>query len=228
MKKDEAIMSGLFPVLLNVDDKLCIVVGGGDVAFRKVSTLVERGARVRVISPEVVAGIRELTDKGVVELAAREYKDGDLEGAFICVAAADVSKVNEAVRDEARSRGVLANVADDPEGSDFQVPSFFTDGALLLALSTQGSSPAVARTLRRMIQSYLGDSFGEALDIIGGFRERVKSEIKNSKTRVRFWEEAITPEVLDKVREGDLAGMERMLEDALASFKQGGSMEGRL
>ena len=215
-------MSGLFPVLLKVKGRLCVVVGGGDVALRKVSSLLDRGAKVRVISPEAVPGIKDFYTSGEIEFEAREYRKGDLEGAFLCVAAADAPGVNASVKDEANSRGVLANLADDPEGSDFQVPSFFEDGALLLAVSTQGLSPATARTLRRMIQSYLGDSFGEALSIINDFRERVKAEVEDTKARVKFWEDAITPEMLDKVRTGDLSGIKVMLEESLTLFKSSG------
>lgn len=212
-------MGSFFPVLLNVSGRLCVVVGGGEVAARKVGTLVERGAVVKVISPQATDEIKDLVAKDVIEWEQRGYRQGDLEGAFLCVAASDDPEVNMEVRHECYVRRVLANVADAPEESDYQVPSFFEDGNLLIAVSTSGMSPAVARTLRRMIQSYLGDSFGEALEVINGFRDRVRDEIGDAKSRVKFWEEGVTSEVLEKVREGDLAGLKTMLEQALDKFK---------
>ena len=212
-------MTGFFPVLLNVRGRLCVVIGGGDVAWRKINTLLERGAVVKVIAPMVRSDIAALADRGAIDLEPRGYRTGDLASAFLCVAAADDPEVNAAVRHEAGVRRVLVNVVDDPEGSDYQVPSFFENGPLLIALGTSGSSPAVARTLRRMIQEWLGDSFEEALAIVERFRERVRAENEDPKERVRFCEEAITAETLERVRAGDLAGFEESLEAALREFR---------
>ena len=215
-------MAENYPVLLNVRGRRCVVVGGGAVAARKIATLRECGAEVRVVSPEAEKEIADLAAAGTVAWERREFRDGDLAGAFLGVAATDDAQVNQRVRAEAKAQGVLVNLVDDPEGSDYQVPSFFSDGPLLVALSTGGASPAVARTLRRMIQSYLGNRFGEALAIIADFREnQVKTEIADAKARGRFWEEAVTPELLEKVRSGDLTGMKRTLEATLTSFQTG-------
>ena len=214
-------MSGLLPILLSVKDRRCVVVGGGDVALRKVKTLVERGASVLVISPDLHRELGALVDKDAIEWEARAYRQGDLEGAYLCAACANDPEVNAEVRHEAWTRRVLVNLADDPEGSDFQVPSFFEDGPLIIAVSTSGQSPAVARTLRRMLQGYLGESFGEAVKVINDFREKVvKKEIADSKDRVRFWEQAITPELLEKARQGDLEGLKKSLTEELVRFKE--------
>ena len=137
------------------------------------------------------------------------------------MAAADDPGVNAEVKREARERRALVNVVDDPEGSDYQVPSFYEDGPLLIAVSTSGASPAVARTLRRMIQAWLGDKLSDAVEIVNVFREEVvKKEISDAKDRVRFWEIAVTPELLDKAREGDLDAVSKMLDEALSGFKK--------
>lgn len=213
-------MAGLFPALLKVEGRLCVIVGGGEVALRKAVTLVGRGARVKVISPVLAPELAKLAESGILEWERGPYRPGALAGAFLCVAAADDPAVNRAARDEAGELKVLVNVVDDPEGSDFQVPSFFEDGPLLVALSTSGESPAAARTLRRMIQAYLGPHFGEALARIGEFREqRVKSELESAKLRGAFWEQAVTPDLLELVRSGELAKMMSRLEESLMRFK---------
>ena len=210
-----------FPVLLKIKDRPCVVVGGGEVALRKVVTLLGRGAAVKVISPELRPELGELVEKDEIEWEPREYMPGDLEQAFLCVAAADDPGVNAEVKREARERRALVNVVDDPDGSDYQVPSFFEDGPLLIAVSTSGASPAVSRTLRRMIQAWLGDKLSDAVEIVNVFREEVvKKEISDSKDRVRFWEEALTPELLDQAREGDLDAVRKMLDEALSGFKK--------
>jgi len=127
--------------------------------------------------------------------------------------------VNARVKKDAKAAGALTNIADDPEGSDFQVPSFFEDGPLRVAVSTGGVSPAVSRALRRLLQAYVGDRFGEALIVIEKFRARVKRELKDSKQRVKFWEAAITPETLELARVGDLAGIRARLKQTLVRFK---------
>ena len=211
-------MAGYFPILLNLRDKPCVVIGGGDVALRKVRTLLERGATVRVIAPRARPEIMALVDEDRIEFEPRAYRVGDLANAFLCVAAADNPETNAQARQEASVRRVLINVVDDPEGGDFQTPSFFEDGPLIVALSTSGASPAVARTLRRMMQAWLGEFMGAALTAVEKFRDRVKADVADPKDRVRFWEDAINPDNLELARRGDLAGFQASLEKALKDF----------
>lgn len=207
------------PILLDLRDKPCVVIGGGDVAWRKVRTLVERGAIVRVIAPAAREEIMELANAGTIDFEPRAYRPGDLANAFLCVAAADDPEANAAARHEASVSKVLINVVDDPAGSDYQVPSFFEDGPLLVAVATGGASPAVARTLRRMIQAWLGESMGAALAIVERFRDRVKAEIPEAKARVKFWETAINPDNLESARQGRLAEFEKSLEQEMQKVK---------
>jgi siroheme synthase-like protein len=208
------------PVLLNVKGRRCVVVGGGAVALRKVTTLREKGADVRLVSPEAESKLADLCAWGEIAWDQRAFQPDDLADAFLVVAATDDPAVNAAVAREARTRHALVNVVDDPEGSDYQVPSYFEDGGLLITVSTSGQSPAVARTLRRMIQEYLGSTFAEGLRIIGSFREKeVKTAISSAKDRVRFWEEAVTPALLNLVRKGKLDEVKSKLEDKLRKFQ---------
>lgn len=213
-------MPGL-PIHLKVEGRLAVIAGGGEVALRKARNFLDARARVKIVSPAVCAGLRELADKGEIEIVERAYQKGDLSGAFICAACADDPAVNQAVGDHARELGVPANIADDPEGSDYQVPSYFRQGPLVLSLSTSGASPAVARTLRRMIQSYLGENMGEAVERINRFREdKVKKHISSSADRVRFWEEALTPDLLELARKGNLHEIEARLVESLEKFRK--------
>jgi len=213
-------MAAYYPVILNIEGRLCIVVGGGDVALRKVRALAEKGALVRIIAPDAVVPLKEVVESGRVEWEQRPYEQGDLEGAFLAVAATDDPETNQEVRHEAYGRRVPVNIVDDPELSDFQVPSFFEDGPLLVAVSTKGSSPAVARTLRRAIQQWLGPGFAKSLETVNAFRQRLKAEIDNGKARVRFWEEGIDAEVIELMREGDCHKVQKALEEKLAEFKK--------
>jgi siroheme synthase-like protein len=211
-----------FPVLFNVSGRLAVVVGGGEVALRKVRNFLERGARLKVVSPALCPELSRLAEENDVETALRPYQKGDLTGAVLCAACADDPAVNRQVRDHARELGVPANIADDPQGSDYQVPSYFQQGPLVLALSTSGASPAVARTLRRMIESYLGESMGEAIELVNRFREeKVKKEIDSPAERGRFWENAVDAGLLELARAGDLEQMEERLLKSLQEWKAG-------
>ncbi len=122
-----------FPVFLNVRRKKCVVVGGGQVAFRKVRMLLDCGASVTVISPVLRRDLTELANRKSIQVIRRSYKLGDLKGALIVVAATDVKKVNRKVADEAGGVGALVNVVDDPKPSDFIVPSLLPTGDLTVA-----------------------------------------------------------------------------------------------
>ena len=132
----------LYPVNLKIEDRLCIIVGGGPVALRKARGVLSAGGHVRVIGPEVVSGIKELAEKNQIEWFERVFAEGDLERAFLVFAATGSRTVQIAVAREAEKYGVLLNSADDPEGSHFHIPAHFRRGKMLATVSTGGGSPA--------------------------------------------------------------------------------------
>src|SRR4030042_1409560 len=127
------IVSGYYPIMLKVQGKRCVVVGGGPVAERKVQTLLECDASVCVISPNVTRGLRDLAAKKRVEIISRDFASGDLEGALLAVAATGDASVNRRVSEEAHARGIQVNVVDDPDSSSFIVPSVVRRGDLMFA-----------------------------------------------------------------------------------------------
>ena len=142
-------MSGYYPIFLDVRDRLAVVVGGGRVAARKVSGLVEAGARVRVVAPRLAAGL------GAQEVQRRSYRRGDLKGAVLAFAATNDREVNHAVAAEARRRRIPVNVADSVEDCTFLVPARLTRGPVQIAISTSGKSPRLARQLRQKLEAAL-------------------------------------------------------------------------
>lgn len=157
---------GLYPVLLNMERKTAAVVGGGEVALRKINDLLEAGARVRVISPRMHARIEDLARSRPreVDLVRREYREGDLDGALLAFAAADDTAVNRRVFEEAGRRGIFVNAVDDPPNCTFYVPSFIRKGDLILAVSTGGASPAYAARVRRMLENNLPGNIETVLE----------------------------------------------------------------
>ncbi len=164
------------PLFLHLAGEPVVVVGGGAVAERKVEALVETGARVTVISPDVTGRIRQLADGGAVRVEARSYSPGDLRGARLAYAATDDEEVNRAVRAEADAEGTWLNVADRPELCDFDSPAVIRQGDLTVAISTSGSSPVPARRLRDALARVLGPEFAAALDELRAVRDGCRAE----------------------------------------------------
>lgn len=171
----------LYPVMVNIEGKLAVVIGGGEVGGRKVMDLLESGARVKVVSPvfndEIMTAADEFT--GSVELVPRKYMNGDLDGAVMVFSATDDPAVNHEVFLEADSKNILINAVDDPPNCSFYVPSFVRKGDLLFALSTSGASPAMAARLRRELEQHIP----EKIDLL---LERLKTAKNLLKTHHTF------------------------------------------
>ena len=163
-----------YPVFLNIGGKKCVVVGGGEVALRKVNTLLECDGKVTVVSPKPLPEIAALSEEGAVHLVRRDYEAGDLRGAVIAVASTDVEQINRKVAHQAKKEGVLINVVDDPEQSDYIVPALFRRGDLTVAVSTGGTSPALARKIRTRLEQKIGEEYASLLSLIGEVRSILK------------------------------------------------------
>ena len=169
-----------FPINLDIRGKPVVVVGGGTVAARKCQTLLAAGARVTVIAPTVTARLRELAEKGRVSHLARKYSGGDLAGAFLVFASTDSHLVNRAVAKEAKNSGILADVVDAPDQSDFTSPAVVSRGGLMITISTEGESPALARKIRAELEQRYGPEYVELIKILGRVREKLLTEKRKS------------------------------------------------
>ncbi len=169
-------MSTYYPIFLNVQGRKCVVVGGGEVAERKARALVEQGASVTVISARVCDGLAQLAEQGTIQISPRDYQPGDLEDALIAIAATDDPKVNMKVAREGRERGVLTNVADAPEHSDFIVPSLLRRGDVSIAVSTGGRSPALARKIRTELEQGFASEYASLALLLSEVRQELKRD----------------------------------------------------
>jgi precorrin-2 dehydrogenase/sirohydrochlorin ferrochelatase len=163
----------LFPIFLKIAARPCIVIGGGNLAEAKIESLQAAHARVTVISPRARPRIVDMAASGEIEWKQREYATGDLTGNFLAVAATDVPAVNRAVYTEAIEKNILCNAVDDPPFCDFYFPSVVRRGDLQIAISTAGSSPALAQQLRKEINSQLPLDAGDWLNDLGNLRREV-------------------------------------------------------
>lgn len=194
MKNRDSKSPAYYPIFLNLQGKRCVVVGGGQVAHRKVKMLLEGGANVFVISPNPHPEIKRLSKRKAIHLIQRDYKAGDIKDAVVTLACTDVKDVNRKVADEAKKAEVLVNVADDPERSDFITPSFFKRGNLTVAVSTAGVSPAYARKIRTKLQKSFGEEYASLLSLIGEVRSKLKE--KGYRVGTEAWQEALDLDLL--------------------------------
>jgi siroheme synthase-like protein len=200
MKKHEA-ASVYYPILLNIQGKKCLVVGGGEVALRKAQMLVEHGANVEIVSPTFCPELNQLVKDGTIQAIHRDYQTEDLNDAFLAVAATDDIKTNEKVATEARKIGILVNVVDKPDISDFIVPSYFRRGDIIVAVSTSGRSPALARKIRGELERDFKAEYAQ-LAVIAS---EVRSELKQRGVTVSGddWQEVLNlNSLIELIRRG--------------------------
>ena len=193
-------MPEYYPVYLNLAGKHCVILGGGAIAQGKIAALRDAGAKITVISPEATDGIKRAAQRGDITFEQREYQSGDLEGAFIAVAATNVWHVNRQIYEEAEARGVLLNVVDDPDQCTFIAPSIVRRDPITLAVSTGGASPALARKMRETLAEAPALKWADLAGALG----RARRVIKEQRTVIdpSRWQCVITEDLLELVQNG--------------------------
>lgn len=186
--------------LVGLSSRQAIVVGGGNVAARKVQGLLAAGARVKVISPELTLKLQLLADSGEVDYLQHSYQDGDLDGAFLVIAATDHASVNQAVWAEAVRRDCLVNVVDDPVHSNFILPAIVQRDDLSIAISTGGSSPALARRLREQIEKLIGPEYGILAGLMAELRPELIESFPAGETRLQAALRVVDSDILNIIQ----------------------------
>jgi precorrin-2 dehydrogenase/sirohydrochlorin ferrochelatase len=199
-----------YPIFLDLRGRRCTVVGGGRVAERKVQLLLRAGARVHVISPAVTPRLAMLAARKRITLTKRAYRSGDLEvrassrqdgprGArpVLVFAATDSPTAQEAVQRHAEKIGAFVNSADNARESNFIVPASFAQGDLLVAISTSGASPALARRLRRHLQLTLGREYRANLQFLQKARKLVMKTVADKRQRTKIFRQLSQSPVMD-------------------------------
>ena len=202
----------LYPINLRVEGAACLVVGGGKVAAGKVLGLLEAGAVVTVIAPEVIDDLAALEG---VRIERRAYRAGDLTGYRLAIVATSDPAVNRAVYLEGEASGVWVNAADDPDNCTFTLPARIRRGPLLVTFATGGNSPALASWLRRRYSDEFGPEYEVLIDLLAEARADLIA--RGQSTEGPGWQRALDSGMLDLIREGDLAEAKERLQACLSS-----------
>ena len=200
------------PIFLNVKGYPCLVVGGGQVASRKIFMLIRAGARVTVISPELSSEVAKLAEKDDIEHIQAGFKSGDISNYRVVIAATNSREVNQAVYEEATGKNIPVNVVDTPDLCSFITPSIIDRDPVQIAISTGGASPVLARLLRSKLETYIPAAYGRLGKLVESYRDRVKAIFKHNSNHIRgFWEQVLEGSVADLL----VAGKDKAAHEAL-------------
>jgi precorrin-2 dehydrogenase len=176
----------LFAMFVKLTGRPCLVAGAGTVAELKIASLLEAGARVRAVAPKATAQVQSWAEAKKLEWLPRAWEPSDLDGMFLAVAATSSPDVHQQIFEEARRRGVLCNIVDVPDLCDFYSPAVVQRGALQIAISTAGQSPALAQRLRKELEDEFGPEYAAWLDHLGAEREKLFAATMDPAERKRL------------------------------------------
>jgi len=201
----------VYPILIELTGRLCVVVGGGKIGERRAVGLLEQGARVRVVAPVISERLLYLEDAGLVEPVEREYEAADLHGALLVIAATDSDDVNRRVVDDCRARSILVASAGVYEDGDFVVPASIRRGDLSITVSTLGQSPTLTSVLREDLEEEYGPEWAEITSIMGTLREELKTRHSTEEARRQAVRNVLSNEqIREAIRRGDRAEAEAL------------------
>jgi len=190
------------PIFFNITNRHCVVIGGGDIALRKATMLMKANAAVTLISPDLCTELQALATEGKLKHAEAHFSPAHLAGACLVIAATDDEPVNEAVSIAAKAAGIPVNVVDAPALCTFTMGSIIDRSPIVIAVSSEGNAPVLARYIRTKIETMLPTSYGRIATIAGEFRDKVKAKFKTIQARRIFWEDILQGPLVERVLSG--------------------------
>jgi len=216
-KAEDKTMSQYYPIFIDLKAQPVLVVGGGVVALRKVQTLMQHGALVHIVSPQIVPELKELIDEKTCFWLEKDYSTEDIQEAILVFSCTEKEEVNAQVANDAKAHHRPVNVVDDPEICSFIVPSIMERGDLKIAVSTGGSSPIVARQVRAELQSLYGLEMAEYLTLLKTWRSLAKRSLPPEKRSI-FWQRATDGEVRKLIKAQRLTEAKGVVEKCFQSL----------
>ena len=206
-----------YPICLDLEGKSCVVVGGGKVAERKVLGLLSCSAQVSVVSPELTEELTRQHNEGIIQWINREYRTGDLEPAFLVIAATDDEETQMQVYEEAALHNILLNVADVPQRCNFILPATVRQGDLIISISTSGKSPALAGKLRLELEKRFGAEYRVLVDILGAVRPVILAAGLEQSENEKLFKQLQHDEMAEWIKSKDWSSLESHFEKVLGN-----------
>lgn len=203
------------PIFFNIKNRHCVVIGGGDVALRKVSMLLKASAAITLYSPEICHELQDLVAAKKIKFVQTNFEASQLEGACMVIAATDDEAVNEAVSVAAKAQNIPVNVVDAPALCTFTMGSIIDRSPVVIAISSEGNAPVLARYIRAKIETMLPATYGRIADIAGEFREQVKAKFGTTQARRIFWEGVLQGSFVERVLSGQEQAAREQLSDLI-------------
>ncbi len=207
------------PVYLDLQDKTCLVVGGGMVAARKIRLLLSAGAQVTLVSPENCDEVNEMVKQDKVTFHQRPFSAEDIDGQTLIIASTDNGPINKQIAELAAANNIPCNVVDNPDNGSFIMPSVIDRSPVLVAVSTGGSSPVLARIIKARLESLIPAGYGKLAEIAAEYRDKIKQSFANGSTRKRFWKHVLQSGFAERVFSGHLQEARVLLDKEIAQFE---------
>jgi precorrin-2 dehydrogenase/sirohydrochlorin ferrochelatase len=204
-----------YPILVDLSGQKVLVVGGGNVAQRKIESLLQYEAEVLVVARELTTRLKDYVNEGKITYLGREFQKEQIDGAMLVIAATDDAGLNRLVSTCARRKGSLVNAVDQPGDCTFIVPSVLKRGDLVIAISTSGKSPALARKVREDLENHFGNEYETLLILMGNLRKEILSKGFEQEEDKRIFERVVNSGVLRMIREKNWEGLGPILSEAL-------------
>ena len=202
-----------YPVYLSLQGKKVLLIGGGNIALQKIPALLEAEASILLVSPEVLPDVAAFAQAGRLRWEKRGYATQDLDGAALVIAATDDENLQQRVASESRARGIWVNIVDVPPLCDFIAPAIVRRGAIQIAISTGGASPALAKLLRQKLEPLVGPEYAELAAMAQRARPRVLEWPRDK--RLSFWNRVVSEPFLEMIRRDGAARAEQQLQEWL-------------
>ena len=210
----------MYPINLDLTGQACLVLGGGNVAERKVRRLLDEGAVVTVIAPALTPALQILAEEHQLSWQRRTYQPGDETTFFLIICATDDEAVSQAVSAAAKAQGKLLNVCDVPDLCNFTLPSIVRQGDLQLTISTNGKAPAFSRWLRKHLEQHFDERYDRWMAELAAIRKEGQALLATSRDRQAFWRQALTDDVMDLVENNEIDAASSLLRKRLAAWER--------
>ena len=210
-----------YPIFLDLKDRKVLVFGGGRVAERKIQTLLGSGATIVLVSPTVTPKIRRWAQQGRIHIRRRSYRASDIRGAFLIIATTNDPLIQKSIAQDSHKYQIPINVVDRPELCSFIAPATISRGPLTIAISTSGTSPALAQRLRKELSEKIGPAYGELLGLLGSVRGQIIKKVPSLNQRRQLFHRLAQSDILDLLKKGKRKEAKSRL-DSLLKKNRGG------